>query len=320
MKKKINNQYRYDDPITDNNALGLSKLKEILYSLGIGLIICIFLFLFISINNMEEQNTKLMAMHDSTTTVLMEKIELLNAGISKDVKRKFLIDGVEKYIASVNRSLDYSKRISYATIIVNQSEIYQNLDVSLITSVIKQESHFLYDAKSEADAVGMMGIMEETGRWGAKELGVYFTDKILKNPEMNIKIGCWFLSYLKTKYNDSETLALAHYNGGNLQRSRYINNRKLKNKKDFKTFSTETIETKISDLKDSLENKHGYTKKMLKANKDYAYLMKLLSGKKFASETKDYIPSVLNRRTDIELFITENSGLANNSDSSSTDS
>jgi len=263
-------------------------------------------------NNNEILRKELADRHDSTTTVLMQRIDLLQAGISRDLTRKHQIDGVQKYIASVNKRLKYDRRFSIATTIVNTAEIYPNVSVSLLTSVIKRESHFNNSLVSPAGAVGLMGIMEDTGEWGCEKLGIYYLKKLLKNPEINIRIGTWYLSHLIDKYN-SETLALAHYNGGYRQKNRYLHNRRYKNKPDFKQ-SKETIQTKVETLRDSLVAS-GVGKGYLYENKEYAYLMKLLSAKKFAPETKHYIPAVLNEKEHIELFINENARLANKTDS-----
>ena len=69
-----------------------------------------------------------------------------------------------KYIPKINPNVSYQLSYSYSEYIVNASELYTKIDVALITSVIKQESHFSNNAVSDAYAYGLMGILEETGK------------------------------------------------------------------------------------------------------------------------------------------------------------
>jgi len=266
------------------------------YALEIALIIALVIVIDVR-NNNKSNNIQKQAIKQQKVLIedIEKRIDKLQAGISQDNKRRWNILGVEKYIEHINGKIPYEKRHNYATFIVNEAEHYVNLDISLIVSVIKQESHFNTSAKSDADAFGLMGIIEETGRWICKELGIYYKDGILANPEMNIKMGCWFLNYLKEKYQ-SEELMLAHYNGGSRQKNRYINYRKLKNRKDY-NISIADIKTNMEKLKDS-------TGVIVNEDK-YDYLKNMVSAKKLSPETKDYIPMVLTRRREIKNFLTD---------------
>ncbi len=90
-----------------------------------------------------------------------------------------------------------------------------NLQISLIYAVIKTESGFRDGVISQKGAIGLMQITEKTGIWIASMLKVAdFTPEDLKNPEMNIRFGCWYLSYLMQRFNGNSELALAAYNAG----------------------------------------------------------------------------------------------------------
>ena len=239
---------------------------------------------------------------DSLTLNVTKRIDQLQAGISKDIQRNWKIVGIEKYIGEINRNIKYSVRYSYATFIVDQAEIYDNIDAELITSVIRQESYFRKGAVSHADAAGLMGIMPETGMWICKELGIHYDSRILLIPEVNIKLGSWYLSYLKRTYNNTE-LALAHYNGGRRQKNRYINKSRYQHTRDFKNNSIADLRQSLRTMKDSLGTK--VENKKTKEGKRYTRLTKVLSGKLLASETKNYVPQVLTRRNSIIEFLKE---------------
>jgi soluble lytic murein transglycosylase len=119
-------------------------------------------------------------------------------------------------------------------IIAESSE--QGLDPRLVKSLIAEESSFNPNAHSSADARGLMQvtpilIREWTLRKGyteehqafAKEFAKRIAeahlsaDQIIYDPQINVKIGCWYLHYLLNKYESQSLqipLALAAYNAG----------------------------------------------------------------------------------------------------------
>lgn len=90
-----------------------------------------------------------------------------------------------------------------------------HLQASLIYAVIKTESGFREKVISPKGAVGLMQITEKTGYWIASMLKVSdFTLEDLTDPELNIRFGCWYLSYLMDRFSGNSELALAAYNAG----------------------------------------------------------------------------------------------------------
>lgn len=90
-----------------------------------------------------------------------------------------------------------------------------DLQITLIYAVIKTESGFREGVESSKGAVGLMQITENTGMWIASRLKLEdFKPEDLKNPETNIRFGCWYLSYLMNRFNGNSELALAAYNAG----------------------------------------------------------------------------------------------------------
>lgn len=87
------------------------------------------------------------------------------------------------------------------------------LDPCLVMGVIKAESNYIYDAHSGV-ARGLMQITEDTAQWIARQLDLkHFESDDIENPEMNIRMGCYYLHYLIEHYGDVD-VALAAYNGG----------------------------------------------------------------------------------------------------------
>jgi len=102
--------------------------------------------------------------------------------------------------------------LKYKDHISEASELY-NVDKVLIASIINAESSFRPNAVSNKGAVGLMQVMPATGEWVAKKMKIEFDDSTLYDPRTNILIGTYYLNYLLSKFNDTQT-ALIAYNAG----------------------------------------------------------------------------------------------------------
>lgn len=120
----------------------------------------------------------------------------------------FTIFKPQNWILKKLYKLDYSEYVyKYA----KENE----LDPYLIFSIIKAESNFNRNVESSSGAIGLMQLMESTAIEKANEIGQEVVVKeALFNPEINIKIGTSYYSYLIKHYNGNEHLALAAYNAG----------------------------------------------------------------------------------------------------------
>ena len=89
-----------------------------------------------------------------------------------------------------------------------------SIDRHLVYALIKAESSFDPDAVSHKGAVGLMQVTGETALWCAEKIGDVTLAERMNEPDVNLKIGCFYLSYLLKRYSGSETAALAAYNAG----------------------------------------------------------------------------------------------------------
>ena len=102
----------------------------------------------------------------------------------------------------------------YSEYVNKYSEEYE-LDPYLVLAVIKTESNFDENAVSIKEAKGLMQIMDSTGEWVAKELNINnFNASMMFEPEINIRMGCWYLKNLEEEFDEKMDLVLAAYNGG----------------------------------------------------------------------------------------------------------
>jgi len=98
------------------------------------------------------------------------------------------------------------------------------VDPKLLLAVIRTESHFDVTAISPRGAVGLMQIMPDTGRWlWPKVYGDARYDRAyLRDPEVNIHLGAYYLGFLMKTFNHNTSLALAAYNGGAANVRRWV--------------------------------------------------------------------------------------------------
>lgn len=102
----------------------------------------------------------------------------------------------------------------YTEIIQENAQKY-NIDPFFISALIKNESKFDTQARSSTGALGLMQIMPDTGTWIARETKWdVFSPELLYQPDINIRLGTWYLSELYHQFNGNLILTLAAYNAG----------------------------------------------------------------------------------------------------------
>ena len=109
-------------------------------------------------------------------------------------------------------------------LIARHANVY-GLDPDLVWSVIYEETYFRPWLKGEAGEIGLMQVTPTVGREWAAETGMRELARemerdpasILRDPERNIQIGCWYLEKVLKNFRDlpgAEARALAAYNAG----------------------------------------------------------------------------------------------------------
>jgi soluble lytic murein transglycosylase len=91
-----------------------------------------------------------------------------------------------------------------------------SLEPAHVAAVILCESGFREKAVSADGARGLMQIIPPTGEWIAGKFGdgADFDPDDLFAPEYNIKLGCWYLSWLMDRYGGDMRSATAAYHAG----------------------------------------------------------------------------------------------------------
>ena len=89
-----------------------------------------------------------------------------------------------------------------------------DLDPALVAAVVYVESRFDPNAKSDAGAIGLMQLLPETAKGIALRTGgARFVVADLRDPEINVRYGSWYLDHLRERYGNVP-LALAAYHAG----------------------------------------------------------------------------------------------------------
>jgi soluble lytic murein transglycosylase len=112
----------------------------------------------------------------------------------------------------------------YDALIAQQASIY-HLDPDLVWSMIYEETYFSPWKVGAAGEIGLMQVTPAVGREWAAETGMRALERdmqrqpatVLRDPERNIQIGCWYLEKLWEEYRDqpgAEARMIAGYNAG----------------------------------------------------------------------------------------------------------
>ena len=112
----------------------------------------------------------------------------------------------------------------YDELIAKQANIYR-LDPDLVWSVIYEETYFSPWKNGRDGEIGLMQVTPAVGREWAAETGMRDLERqmngnpesLLRDPERNIQIGCWYLEKFYERYRDlpeAEPRMIAAYNAG----------------------------------------------------------------------------------------------------------
>ncbi|HEY9855166.1 MAG TPA: lytic transglycosylase domain-containing protein [Stenomitos sp.] len=102
----------------------------------------------------------------------------------------------------------------YRDLIEQEADRY-GLDPLFVVAVIRTESGFSPTARSRVGARGLMQLMPSTAAWVARKAALddYSIERI-EEPAVNVRLGCWYLSYLDRQFPGETDAVLAAYNAG----------------------------------------------------------------------------------------------------------
>ncbi len=117
--------------------------------------------------------------------------------------------------------------LSFRRTLRAEGEQYK-LDPAWMAALIRAESAWMPDARSAADARGLMQLLPGTGAEVARKLGVSWAGPdTLYRPLTNLKLGSAYLAAMRDRFDGHIALATAAYNAGPAPVLRWRNQRPL---------------------------------------------------------------------------------------------
>jgi soluble lytic murein transglycosylase len=132
------------------------------------------------------------------------------------------------------------------------------LDPYLVAALMCQESTFVANIRSPANAVGLMQLVPSTARMYAKRLGLPYSSSLLTTPEWNIRVATAYLGDQLREFG-SMYRVLAAYNAGDSRARRWTQERPGFSQEDW-----------IDDI--PFAETQGYVRKILAQAEDYRRL------------------------------------------------
>ncbi|MGH9969266.1 MAG: lytic transglycosylase domain-containing protein [Pyrinomonadaceae bacterium] len=140
------------------------------------------------------------------------------------MKRLIVVSLVILTAALVAYSLNQYWIHRYDGLIARQAGIYR-LDPDLVWSIIYEETYFSPWKTGKDGEIGLMQVTPAVGRDWAGETGMRELERqmanepysLLRDPERNLQIGCWYLEKFYEQYRDTpdaEVRMIAAYNAG----------------------------------------------------------------------------------------------------------
>lgn len=106
---------------------------------------------------------------------------------------------------------------------LRREAVRHGVDPLLVAAIARVESHFNPSAVSSQGAIGVMQVMPSTGAWVAEKIRLSnWREERLYDPQTNIRVGTWYLSYLLDKFNGRVPPAIAAYNGGSTNVQKWL--------------------------------------------------------------------------------------------------
>jgi soluble lytic murein transglycosylase len=89
------------------------------------------------------------------------------------------------------------------------------VDSGWVYGIMRAESLFISDARSHANAIGLMQLLPATARQVARGLGLaYHGERTLLDPAANLRLGAEYLRQMRDRFGGNLAMATAAYNAG----------------------------------------------------------------------------------------------------------
>lgn len=102
------------------------------------------------------------------------------------------------------------------------------LEEAWVYGLMRQESRFATQAKSNVGAAGLMQIMPATAKWVARKMGMHdYRKALIHETETNLKLGTYYMKNVLASFDNNAVMASAAYNAGPARARRWRGDRPL---------------------------------------------------------------------------------------------
>jgi soluble lytic murein transglycosylase len=143
--------------------------------------------------------------------------------------------------------------------LVTRESAASGIPAPLTWAIMREESAFDPDARSVANAVGLMQLMGPTAQKVAQGTAIGWDEEALRRPQTSIALGARLLSSLRTSFPGRPELAIAAYNGGPVSVRRWLAER-----------GGDEIDVFVERI--PFDETRNYVKRVLASEASYAFL------------------------------------------------
>jgi soluble lytic murein transglycosylase len=149
----------------------------------------------------------------------------------------------------------------------------EQLPEDFVYSIMRKESAYDPRVVSHADAIGLLQLLERTGRAMARDCGMAnYTRDTLFDPEANVQLGARYLSNLRARYAGNYAPAIAAYNAGEHRVDAWL----ARAQKNLAPSATLELDRFVEEI--PIEQTHNYVRRVLANWARYRYLAGLPEG------------------------------------------
>jgi soluble lytic murein transglycosylase len=146
---------------------------------------------------------------------------------------------------------------AFEPLVLRACEKY-GLPTAIAWGIMREESSFIPDVRSPANAFGLMQLILPTARGVAMGTGFGSDEASLKRPEVSIELGTKLLAALRAQHRH-DALAIGAYNGGSGAVGRWMNGR-----------TSDELDLFVENV--PWEETRNYIKRVLSSVAAYGYL------------------------------------------------
>lgn len=146
----------------------------------------------------------------------------------------------------------------WAGLVARESDS-SGIPAPLTWAIMREESAFDPEARSPANAIGLMQLMGSTAQKVAQGTPLGWDEQALRRPQVSIALGTRLLSSLRTSFPGHPELAIAAYNGGAVAVRRWLSER-----------GADDADVFIERI--PYDETRNYVKRVLASQASYAYL------------------------------------------------